>query len=76
MLIKSIYGRLQGAYFWFKGYINTTTLKAVFKQWKNDPCLLYRVNEFMTIITIVYVDYTLPIGYESLLMDTIELINK
>ena len=61
-LIKDIYGIVQEAYFWFKEYINTMTQNAGFKQCKNDPYLLYRVNELRTVIVIVNVNETLSIG--------------
>ena len=63
-LIKSIYGIVQAASFWFKEFIKTVKLKAEFKQCKNDPCLLYRVNELSTVILIIYVDGMLSIRYK------------
>ena len=32
------------------------TLKAGFKQFKTNPCLLYTVNELGTVIVILYID--------------------
>ena len=58
-LTKYIQGLLKSAYFWFKEYIKTMTLKAVFKKWITDPIILYRVNEIRTLIVTIYVDYTL-----------------
>ena len=52
------------------------TLKAVFKQCNNDPCLLYRLNELGTVIFIVYIDDTLEIRDKLASMDMIEFINK
>ena len=52
-MIKSIYGIVQAASFWFKEFIKTVKLKAEFKQCKNDPCLLYIVNELGSLIVIV-----------------------
>ena len=75
-LIKYIYSLVEAARYCFKGYINTMTLKAGFKQWKTDPCILWRVNKLETVIVIVYVYDTLEIGYKPALMDTIECINK
>ena len=43
-LIKSIYGHVQAACFWFKKYTNTMILKEGFKQFNTDPCLLYTVH--------------------------------
>ena len=54
-LIKSIYGFVQEAHFWFKEYIKTMTLKVGFKQCKTDPCLLHRVNGLGDAISIVYI---------------------
>ena len=52
------------------------TPKAVFKQYKMDPCLLYRVNELGTEIFIVYVYDTMEIEENTALMDTIEYTKK
>ena len=52
MLVKSIYSLVQSSHFLFNKYINNITLKAVFKQFKTDPCLLYRLNELGTVISI------------------------
>ena len=46
------------------------------KQWKTDPCIIYRENKLGTVIVIVYVEDTLGIGNEPALMNIIELINK
>ena len=75
-LIKYIYELIQEARFWFKEYIETTTLKAGFKQWETDPCLLYMLNEIGTLIAIVYVDETLTIRDKPELVYFIEFIKK
>ena len=75
-LVKSIYGLLKSARCWSKEYINTTTLKAVFKKCKTNTCILYRVNEICTIIVIVYVHDTPEIGYKPAFVDTIEYTKK
>ena len=46
-------------------------LKAGFKKFKTDPCLLYRVCELKTVTVIVYIDGTLAIGDKPALMDII-----
>ena len=71
-LIKYIYGLLQAAHFWFKEYIKTMTPKSGFKQFKTDPCILYRVNELGTAILTVYVNGKLAIRDKSELIDIIE----
>ena len=71
-LIKSIYGPVEVAHCWFKEYIKTMNLKAGFKQYRTELCILYGVNELMTVIIIIYTDDTLKIGYKPALMDTIE----
>ena len=43
-LNKSVYGLVQTARFWFKGYINPMTLKVGFKSCYTYPCPLYRLN--------------------------------
>ena len=75
-LIKSIYGIVQAEHFWFKEQIKTTTLKAGLKQFNNDTCLLYRLNELRTVIVIVYVDNTLEIGEKTALMNKIKRVKK
>ena len=46
--IKCVYGLVQALCCWFKEYINTMTLKAVFNQCNTNTCLLYRVDELRT----------------------------
>ena len=67
---------MQAARCWFKEYIKIVTLKVGFKQCKNYPSILYRVNETGTAIVIVYVYDTLEIRDKPALMDTIECIKK
>ena len=67
----SIYSLVQASNFWFMEYIKTMNLKAGFKQCKNDPCLLYRVNEAGTVISILYVEDMLVIRDKPELMDMI-----
>ena len=55
-IITSTYGLVQEACFWFKEYIKTMTLKAVFKKCNTDTYLLYILNELRTTIVIIYVD--------------------
>ena len=47
------------------------TLKAGFKKYKDDPFIFYRVNELGTVVSVVYVDDTLAIGYKPESMNTI-----
>ena len=75
-LIKSIYGLVQSALFLFKEYIKKMTQKARLNQWNTDTCILYIVNELGTAIVIIYIYYTLEIGYKTPSMDTIECIKK
>ena len=75
-LIKSTHGLVQAARFLLKEYINTMTLKAGFKQWKTNTCLLYRANELGTEIFILYVYGTLAIRDKLALMDMLERIKK
>ena len=51
-------------------------LKAGFKKYNTNPCILYRVNALDAIIVIAYVDSTLEIGDKPESMNTIELKNK
>ena len=71
-LIKSIYDFGQASYFWFKEFIKTMTLKALFKPFKTEPFILCRLNELETVIVIVYVDYRLSVGDKPALVNTIE----
>ena len=43
-LIVYIYDLVQAARCWFMEYIKTMNIKAGFKQYNTDFCLLYRVN--------------------------------
>ena len=70
-LIKCIYSLVQAARHWFKEYINTTTLKTLIKKCKLDPCLLYRLNELGTTISVIYVDDTLELEEELSLVHTL-----
>ena len=52
---KSICGIIQESHLWFKEYIKTMTLRAGFKQCRNNPFILYRLNELGTLIVIIYI---------------------
>ena len=71
ILIKSIYGLVKASHFWFTDYINTMTLKAVFKKYNTDPCVFNRVDKLSTFIIIVNVDDTLVIGDKPSFVDKI-----
>ena len=75
-IIKSTYGLLQSAHCCFNEYIKTITLKVGLNICKNDPCILYILNELGTEIVIVYVYDILEIGYKPAFMDMIECIKK
>ena len=70
-LIKSIYGLVQVARWWFREYIKRMDLKEGFKQCKTKTYLLYRLNELCTVIGIVYLDKPLEIGNKPELMNTV-----
>ena len=52
-LIKCIYVPIQASCNCLKKYTKTVILKARFKKFKTDPCILYRVNEPGNYIAIV-----------------------
>ena len=52
------------------------TQKVLYKQCNTDPYLLYRVNNLLIEIVIIYIDDMLEIKVKPELMDTIECIKK
>ena len=61
-LIKCIYSLVHAAHLWFKEYIKTMILKAETNKLNTDTCLLYRVENRVTVIVIRYIDGLLKIG--------------
>ena len=52
------------------------TINVIFKQFKSDSYLIYRVKKLGTVVVIIYVNDMLAIRDEPVMMDTLECINK
>ena len=71
-LLKYIYGMVKATLGWFKEFINTITLKGVFRIFNSYLC----INELNTMIVTINVDENMAVRENLALLDTLEYLKK